>query len=139
MSRAVIMARGHLIEPADLDLQAADLEPAGSVRQARGRIERETLVDVLSRHCGNISEAARSLEVSRPTLHGLLDKHNIDASTLSLTCFIARTSRRPTAFSDRANCATAWMSPRQGVACLRRPDPRQRRPGEVRTSGRPSC
>jgi two-component system NtrC family response regulator len=81
VSRAVIMARGHLIEPADLDLQAADLEPAGSLRQARERVEREALVDVLSRHRGNISKAARSLEVSRPTLHGLLDKHNIDAST----------------------------------------------------------
>jgi two-component system, NtrC family, response regulator len=81
VSRAVIMARGHLIEPADLDLQAADLEPAGSLRQARERVEREALVDVLSRHRGNISKAARSLQVSRPTLHGLLDKHGIDAST----------------------------------------------------------
>jgi two-component system, NtrC family, response regulator len=81
VSRAVIMARGHLIEPADLDLQAADLEPAGSLRQARERVEREALVDVLSRYRGNISKAARSLKVSRPTLHGLLDKHSIDAGT----------------------------------------------------------
>jgi two-component system NtrC family response regulator len=81
VSRAVIMSRGHMIEPGDLDLQPAELEPAGSLRQARERVEREALVDVLSRHRGNISKAARTLKVSRPTLHGLLDKHNIDAST----------------------------------------------------------
>ena len=81
VSRAVIMARGPSIEPADLDLQPAELEPASSLRAARERTEREALVDVLSRHRGNISKAARSLQVSRPTLHGLLDKHGIDAST----------------------------------------------------------
>ena len=81
VSRAVIMARGPSIEPADLDLQPAELQPASSLRAARERTEREALVDVLSRHRGNISKAARSLQVSRPTLHGLLDKHGIDAST----------------------------------------------------------
>ena len=81
VSRAVIMARGTLIEPADLDLQPAELEPASSLRAARERVEREALVETLSRHRGNISKAARSLKVSRPTLHGLLDKHRIDAST----------------------------------------------------------
>jgi two-component system, NtrC family, response regulator len=79
VSRAVIMARAHFIEPADLDLQPAEAESAASLRAARDRVEREALVDVLSRHRGNISKAARTLKVSRPTLHGLLDKHAIDA------------------------------------------------------------
>jgi DNA-binding NtrC family response regulator len=61
VSPAVIMARGLLIEPGDLDLQPVELEPASSLRVAGERTEREALVDVLSRHRGNISKAARSL------------------------------------------------------------------------------
>jgi two-component system, NtrC family, response regulator len=79
VSRAVIMTRGYLIQPEDLDLRATELAPAASLRAARERVEREALVDVLSQHRGNISKAARSLKVSRPTLHGLLDRHSIDA------------------------------------------------------------
>ncbi len=51
----------------------------GSLRDTRERVERQTLVEVLSRHRGNVSQAARELKVSRPTLHGLLDKHAINA------------------------------------------------------------
>ena len=79
VSRAVIMSRGRLIEPADLDLAPADPGQAGSLRDTRARVERQTLVEVLTRHRGNVSQAARELKVSRPTLHGLLDKHAIQA------------------------------------------------------------
>ncbi len=79
VSRAVIMSRGRLIEPADLDLPPADTGEAGSLRETRDRVERQTLVEVLTRHRGNVSQAARELKVSRPTLHGLLDKHAIQA------------------------------------------------------------
>jgi two-component system NtrC family response regulator len=79
VSRAVIMSRGRLIEPADLDLPSADAGQAASLRETRDRVERETLVEVLTRHRGNVSQAARELKVSRPTLHGLLDKHGISA------------------------------------------------------------
>jgi two-component system NtrC family response regulator len=80
VSRAVIMTKGRVIEPADLDLVAADGGPdQGSLRETRQRVERQALVDVLSRHRGNVSQAARELKISRPTLHGLLDKHEINA------------------------------------------------------------
>ena len=42
-------------------------------------MERQALVEVLGRYRGNVSQAARELKVSRPTLHGLLDKHGINA------------------------------------------------------------
>jgi len=77
--RAVIMARGRVIEPADLDLTPAEPAQVGSLRETRERVERQALVEVLSRHRGNVSQAARELKVSRPTLHGLLDKHDINA------------------------------------------------------------
>jgi two-component system NtrC family response regulator len=81
VSRAVIMADGRLIEPADLDLPASDAGEPTSLRESRDQAEREVLVEALSRHRGNISRAARALEVSRPTLHGLLDKHQVDAKS----------------------------------------------------------
>ena len=34
---------------------------------------------MLTTHRGNISQAARELQVSRTTLHGILDKHEINA------------------------------------------------------------
>jgi two-component system NtrC family response regulator len=80
VSRAVIMSKGRVIEPADLDLAAADgSAEQGSLRETRQRVERQTLVEVLSRHRGNVSQAARELKISRPTLHGLLDKHEVNA------------------------------------------------------------
>jgi two-component system NtrC family response regulator len=68
-----------VIESADLDLPAIGPSQAGSLRETRDRVERQRLVEVLMRHRGNVSQAARELQVSRPTLHGLLDKHTIHA------------------------------------------------------------
>ncbi len=81
VSRALIMARGHVIEPVDLDLESVAEEATPSLREARGAAERHALVDVLSRHRGNISQAARELKVSRPTLHSLLGRYNVDAKS----------------------------------------------------------
>jgi two-component system NtrC family response regulator len=78
VQRAVIMARGKFIDPHDLDLPSAE-PTAESLRSTRERAEREALLEVLSRHRGNISQAARELQVSRPTLHDLLTKHHVDA------------------------------------------------------------
>jgi len=78
VQRATIMARGRYIEPENLDVSASEAA-AESLRSARGRAEREVLVEMLSRHRGNISQAARELRVSRPTLHGLLSKHQVNA------------------------------------------------------------
>jgi two-component system NtrC family response regulator len=79
VSRAVIMARSRLIEPGDVDLPTPGPERPASLREMREHAEREALVEALSRHRGNISQAARDLSVSRPTLHGLLDKHGVNA------------------------------------------------------------
>jgi two-component system NtrC family response regulator len=73
VSRAVIMARGGLITAEDLDLQADTQD------RTRDEAEREDLVESLGRHGGNISRAARELQISRPTFHGLLERHGINA------------------------------------------------------------
>jgi two-component system, NtrC family, response regulator len=81
VQRAVIMAQGRFIEPADLgievEMSAAQDRP--SLREARGRAEREAVVDALIKTRGNISRAAQHLGVSRPTFHGLLDKFGVNA------------------------------------------------------------
>jgi len=76
--RAIIMARGRVITPQDLDLPP----PVGdasmvSLRQAREQVERRTIIAALERNRGNISRAAIEIGVSRPTLHGLLAKHDL--------------------------------------------------------------
>jgi two-component system NtrC family response regulator len=84
VQRAVIMARGKFIEPADLGFAAAagSGEAPRPLKEARNQLERELLLEALTRTKGNISQAAKELGVSRPTLHDLLDKHEIDSRTL---------------------------------------------------------
>jgi len=80
VQRAVIMATGHLIEARDLGIAVAtSVEEQASLRDARGRAERQALVDALMKTRGNISQAAKHLGVSRPTFHGLLDKFQVNA------------------------------------------------------------
>jgi two-component system NtrC family response regulator len=82
VQRASIMARGQFIEPADLGIPNAARTERLSLREARNRVERQVVVDALTRTRGNISRAATELGVSRPTLHGLLEKHGIDSREL---------------------------------------------------------
>jgi two-component system, NtrC family, response regulator len=85
VQRAAIMSQGQFIEAADLGIavESASVEPASedrpSLREARGRAERQALVDALIQTRGNISQAAKQLGVSRPTFHGLLTKFQVDA------------------------------------------------------------
>jgi two-component system, NtrC family, response regulator len=82
VQRASIMARGQFIEPADLGIPHGNPVERLSLREARNRVERQVVVDALTRTRGNISRAATELGVSRPTLHGLLEKHGIDSREL---------------------------------------------------------
>jgi len=80
IKRAVIMAQGRRISPADLDLPA-NVEPPGplSLREARNEAERRLIVEALERYRGNISQAAKAIQISRPAFHELLTKHEISA------------------------------------------------------------
>lgn len=82
IQRASILARGRFIEPADLGIAPAIAPPRTSLREARNRVERQVVVDALIRTRGNISRAASELEISRPALHDLLEKHQIDSKEL---------------------------------------------------------
>jgi len=80
IKRALIMAEGRRITPADLDLPAnPEQAPVVSLKAARNETERQLLVEVLQRFGGNISLAAKAIKISRPAFHELLAKHAIRA------------------------------------------------------------
>jgi transcriptional regulator with GAF, ATPase, and Fis domain len=54
-------------------------ESHATLRAIRDQAERQAVVEGLMRNHGNISQAARELQVSRLTVHALLDKHHINA------------------------------------------------------------
>ena len=86
VQRAVAIAQGELLELADLSeelLAPAPVSAAsdGTVSAARERAEREMIVATLARHHGEISSAARELQVSRTTMWRLMKKHGIGEKT----------------------------------------------------------
>jgi two-component system response regulator HydG len=84
VQRAVATARSAELMPEDLpeELLAEPTLPVageGSVARARDKAEREMIVATLARNQGEISAAARELQVSRTTMWRLMKKHGIDA------------------------------------------------------------
>jgi two-component system NtrC family response regulator len=82
VQRAAIMARGSIIEPADLGMTETERSKPVSLREARGQLERDLVLNALLRTRGNVSHAAKDLGVSRPALHDLIDKYRIDTKGL---------------------------------------------------------
>ena len=79
VQRGVIMARDSYLRPEDLELAPAKGETPRTLQEARDAAEHALLVEALTRNAGNITRAARDIDVSRPTLHDLLRKHGIEA------------------------------------------------------------
>jgi len=79
VERGVLMARTKFIEARDLGIEVKDSPDLASLREARNRAERNALVDALAKTRGNITQGARLLAVSRPTLHGLIGKYQVNA------------------------------------------------------------
>jgi two-component system NtrC family response regulator len=81
VKRAVIMAEGRKVTPADLEMATpkSKYENMG-LKEAREALEKEMLLNALARNRGNMSKAATDLGVSRPTLYDLIDKFGISNS-----------------------------------------------------------
>ncbi len=79
VKRAVIMADGAALAPADFGLAGGD--EAGravpNLRQVREEAEKQAIVRVLGRVNGNVSKAAELLGVSRPTLYDLMERFGL--------------------------------------------------------------
>ena len=78
IKRAVIMAEGSRIEPQDLELMPrADDAPLLNLREAKDIVERQAVEQALSHTQGNMTKAAQSLGISRPSLYSLMKKFGI--------------------------------------------------------------
>lgn len=75
VQRAVVMANGSLITPADLQLEEqTNLHPTSSLADARAGTERRVIEYALDRSGHNIAATARELGVSRVTLYRMLKR-----------------------------------------------------------------
>lgn len=77
--RALVLAQGRQILAADLGLQPVqiDIQAPVTLEDYILRAERQALNDVLGRYTHNMSQAARTLGISRPTFYRLLHKHRL--------------------------------------------------------------
>lgn len=76
--RGVVMAEGKYIEPKDIDLHVGSREDQEkTLKEIRDRAEAEAISAALARNNYNITRAAHDLDISRPTLHDLIKKHEI--------------------------------------------------------------
>ncbi|WP_271077989.1 PEP-CTERM-box response regulator transcription factor [Aurantiacibacter sp. MUD61] len=79
VKRAVIMAEGKLVAAEDLDLTEEDEEAANvlNLKSAREKSDRTVIRHALARSEGNISNTAKILGISRPTLYDLLKQYDL--------------------------------------------------------------
>jgi two-component system NtrC family response regulator len=78
VQRAVIMADGKRITPADLELAEAGVATAiPTLKELRESVEREAVQRALQRNMGKIAPAAAELGVSRPTVYELMEKYGL--------------------------------------------------------------
>ena len=79
IKRAVIMADGKLVSAQDLDLgdPEAEQDAALNLKAAREQTDRRMIRHALARSEGNISNTAKLLGISRPTLYDLLKQYDL--------------------------------------------------------------
>ncbi len=79
---AVIMAEGKQVTAADLGLaDKGDQDPGLNLREVRQEAETRAIRRALVFSSGNISQAAKLLGITRPTLYDLIEKYSISTES----------------------------------------------------------
>jgi two-component system NtrC family response regulator len=85
VKRAVLLSRGAIILPEDLNLQSGG---NGKVRESLkdqvAEFESERIREALYRNAGNISRAAKDLGVNRTTFYDMINRYGIDPNSYSV-------------------------------------------------------
>jgi DNA-binding NtrC family response regulator len=91
MQRAALLKSGEILHAADIDLpegKSKDLFRHESLRRAKsfviGEFERSYVADLLARHQGNITQAAKAAGKDRRTLQRLVKKYSLDRAAFKL-------------------------------------------------------
>ena len=83
VKRAVIMADGKLVHADDLDFASSEAQGESAdvlnLKAAREAADRRVIRHALARSDGNISNTAKLLGISRPTLYDLLRQYDLQA------------------------------------------------------------
>ena len=77
IERAVLMARGSAIEPADLRLMPEAASPADRRAMTLDEVELDAIRAALARHDGNVVAAAEELGMSRSALYRRMEKFGL--------------------------------------------------------------
>ena len=81
IKRAVIMADGSTITAEDLELETPDGEEAMplNLQQVRDQAEQAAIARALNHTDANVSEAAKILGITRPTLYRMMEKYGLSS------------------------------------------------------------
>lgn len=78
LKRAYVLCDEGLITEADLELeQYAEEQLPQSLKDVREAAERQAVIRALTEHGNNLSQVAKALSISRPTLYDLLKKYDL--------------------------------------------------------------
>ena len=77
LERAVLMARGTVLEVGDLGLRAPSGGATTLEQMTLDEVERVLIQKALARHAGNVSDAAKTLGLSRSALYRRLERHGL--------------------------------------------------------------
>jgi len=77
LRRAVMISKDKVITSEDLGLKIPREDTVLSIRAVRDEIEKQKLMEALSKFNNNISKASRALGLSRPTVYKMIRKYGI--------------------------------------------------------------
>jgi|Deesub1362A_J573_1020465.scaffolds.fasta_scaffold01007_5 transcriptional regulator with PAS, ATPase and Fis domain len=77
LRRAVMISKSEVITSDDIGLKIPTKDTVLSIRAIRDEIEKQKLIEALSKFNNNISKAARAMGLSRPTVYKMIRKYGL--------------------------------------------------------------